>query len=122
MRSQQTFLSRKIGASRVRVVKTYDAGFAREAFQEMDETALAHLAKTMAAEDLFDPEDAPQSPSEYADFLWGEVAESSRERDQISSFFVVTRASGDGRSLLYVSGDWPSAESYAKELAANVTA
>lgn len=117
MRSQATFLSRKLGASRVRVLKTYDVGFGREAFDEMDEAALAHLADALTADEVFDPEEVPESPSEFADFLWGQVVESARERDEISSFFVVTRVSSRGKSLLYVSGDWPSAESYVRQIA-----
>lgn len=106
-----------MGLSRIRVLKTYDSAFAREAFSEMDEMALSHLAGTLAAEGIFKPEDAPESPLEYTDFLWRQVEESARERDQVRSFFVVNRVSYRHESPLYVSAGWPSAESYAKEIA-----
>ena len=116
MPQEEVFLEIQAGSDMIRVVKTYDAGFARECFELMDNSSLKALSDSLRLEDSFDENDIPStSDVGYADFLWQEMYDSAREESQIRSFFVVTRTAGDRREPLYVSGDWPSAESYAKD-------
>ncbi len=112
MPMQEIFQRIRVGSNRFHVLKTYDTSLAKEVFSEMDRPALGHLANSLSLEEQYDPEDIPESPSEYADFLWDEMLESAREDGQVRSFFVVTRISSRERLHLYVSGDWPSAEEY----------
>ena len=118
MPSQQIFLSKKRDHSTLRVLKTYDVSFAREAFEEMDDKAILHLVSALLAEGHFEPEDVPESILEHPDFIWSQVLELARERDSNLSFFVVTRVFRQERSLLYVSPDWPTAESFVEDTAA----
>jgi len=116
MPTQETFLHKRVGASRFQVLKTYDTSLAREAFAEMDSVALGHLAKFLLIEEQYDAEQIQDSPSDYADFLWDEMSESAREDGQVCSYFVVTCISSQGKSFVYVSGDWPSAEGYVQRI------
>jgi len=117
MPMQKTFLSRKVGMNRFAIVKTYDTYLARETFTDMNPLALDHLAKSLAIEEQYNPEDIPQSADDYRELLWDEMAESAREDGQRCSFFVVTRTSLQIELPIYVSGDWPSAERYVQKIA-----
>lgn len=116
MPAQEVFLDRTIGDHRFQILKTYDTGFAREAFAEMNPAALDHLARSLAVESGFDIEGGAGSAHEYADILWDGLAESAREDGQKCSFFVVSQSSKTRKSFLYVSGDWPSAEGFVRRL------
>lgn len=118
---QETFFSQKVGDRKVEVIKTYDLSFAREAFDDMDDAGLKHLWATLEPEKLYDAEDLPvlDAPDGEAEaFLWDEMCEQAREDvrqdPNLRSFFVVTEFDGKQMNNLYVSPDWPSAESYAK--------
>ncbi len=117
MPAQEMFLDRQVGAERIQVLKTYDTVFAREVFAGMEPDALDHLAESLSVES----DEAASGPdSDYADILWDEMADSAREDGQRCSFFVVKRSSSmTGDSLLYVSGDWPSAEQYMRRIQEN---
>jgi hypothetical protein len=114
MPTQEKYLRQRIGNKRIKIIKTYDKSLGHEAFADMDSAALDHLASSLALEQQYELSDIPIRPAEALDFLWDEVCESAREDGQKCSFFVVTRASRSARSFLYVSGDWPSAENYAR--------
>ena len=120
MRGQETYLELKRGDDSINVVKTYDAGFAREAFDSMDDTAVDVLASSLRLEENFDLGDIPnREASEYDDFLWEALVEAAQEDGHIRSYFVVeTKSSTNGARLAFVSPDWPCAEGYAKSLAA----
>jgi hypothetical protein len=116
---QEIFLEQLAGDDRVQVLKTYDQTLAKEAFDLMDPPALAFLGKSLGIKESYEPNDIPNDASDFGDFLWVELLDSSREEGQIRSFFVVRRSSPRGESLLYVSGDWPSAEAFARGLLAH---
>ena len=115
MPREETFLAASIENGTVAVTKTYDQRFAQEAFAHMDETALAHLAKSLAFTGTFEDEDIP-SPSEenYQDFVWEAMVDSAREDGNVFSYFVVQKTSGGSSEDIFVSGDWPTAEAYAR--------
>lgn len=49
MPGQTTFFDEIIGGTRVEVLKSYDEAFAREAFEQMDEDALAFLVRSLTS-------------------------------------------------------------------------
>lgn len=115
MPKQEVFFEQDTGDRRVEILKTYDTNYAHEAFRNMDEAAQDHLWKSLAIDDTYEVGDVPPPHTpEGEDFLWGEVLEAAREDGNLNSFFVVNEAKGDGPESLYVSPDWPSAESFAK--------
>lgn len=115
MPQEEVFLELQDGIDTIRVVKTYDAAFAKECFDAMDELALKTLADSLSLEESYDVVDIPSaSDNEYADFLWQEMFDSAKEDGQTRSFFVVTTSKGNRVQPIYVSADWPSAEAYAK--------
>ena len=116
MPKQESYLELKTGDSSVHVWKTYDGLFAREAFDAMDDAGLRVLAQSLDLEETFDREDIPAVDApDYRDFLWEAVAESSTEDGHLRSYFVVeVQAKNKGQQLAYVSGDWPSAQDFAK--------
>lgn len=115
MPMQEIFMEREVGADHYQVIKSYDTRFAKETFEGMDEAALKHLSKSLDLEANFEVEDIPTETDEVRSFLWDVMYDSSREDGQRTSFFVVRRTSPVGESFPYVSGDWPSAESYVLE-------
>jgi hypothetical protein len=124
MPQQEVFFEQDTGDRRIQVLKTYDPGFAREVFDEMDAAAQAILWNSLEIEQTYDPADLPSpTDADRADFLWEELLDSAREdvrqNPNLRSFFVVNeiRNAAPQRSL-YVSPDWPSAESFAKNLLA----
>lgn len=125
MPKQETFFEQKAGDRTVQVLKTYDEGYAKEAFDNMDEQALKHLWNALKPEDIYEPSDLPSldNPTdgggEAESFLWDELVdqalEDPRASPRLTSFFVVNvTVEGKREESVYVSPDWPSAESFAK--------
>jgi len=113
MPHEETFLTTSIENGTVAVIKTYDQNLAQEAFAHMDETALAHLARSLTFPDTFEDEDVPSPSHEnYRDFVWEAMVDSAREDGNIFSYFVVKKTSGGSSEDVFVSGDWPTAEAY----------
>jgi hypothetical protein len=117
MPQQELFFQQEAGGRRIEVLKTYDQQFAREAFDSMDEEAQAHLWNSLKPEQLYDPAGLPtlSEREDYEAFLWDELVAQAREDWQTFSYFVVNQAEGGHSESLYVSPDWPSAETYAKK-------
>jgi hypothetical protein len=116
MPQQQTFFEQTSGHLHVEVCKTYDRAYAREAFASMNEAAYAQLWNSLGIEGLYDRVDIP-SPDDASrlDFLWNELEDAAREEGNLCSFFVVNAASGGASNSIFVSADWPSAETFAKD-------
>ena len=124
MPKQETFLEENKDGVAVEVVKTYDRSYAREVFLAMDSDAMRMLAAALDIESNYDPADIPDPDgSEYEDFLWEELLEAGIEDvwldPNLRSFFVVSESVGGKSRDLYVSGDYPSAEAFAKKLLAH---
>ena len=115
MPQQEMFFEQVAGDRRVEVLKTYDRGYAREAFGDMDEAAQAFLWNSLGINEAYDAADVPsRQDAASEDFLWEELLEAAREDGNLLSFFVVSEANGPRSRSLYVSPDWPSAEAFAK--------
>lgn len=128
MPKQEIFFEQRDGDRKIEVLKTYDQGYAREAFSSMGEEALEYLWLALKPEEIYDPAGLPSltdpsnASNEAQDFLWDELLEQAREDGNLLSFFVVSETNGRRTDSLYVSPDWPSAEAYAKERLAAVPA
>jgi hypothetical protein len=123
MPRQETFMTVKNGDETVEVLKTYDQAFAREVFRNMDDNALAHLAASLNVEALFEPANIPKpSDEDYEAFIWDVMVDDAREDWKSFSYFVVTRSNGRKTEELFVSGDWPTAEAYVKQMGLPETA
>lgn len=90
-------------------------------FDEMDDDAQAILWKSLDIEQTYEAADLPAPTDPHRDdFLWDELMDSAREdvrlNPNLRSFFVVSEIRGASPQSLYVSADWPSAESFAKHL------
>lgn len=117
MPKQETFLEEEANGRKLQVVKTYDPAFAREAFECMDDVALAFLRESLQLEAAYAPEDLPKvGDSDYNDVLWEEVEDGAREDWNKFSYFVVMTGQGGDLSPVYVSSDWPSARDFSKQL------
>ncbi len=115
MPQQEIFFEHITGQRRIEVLKTYDRGYAREAFGNMDEAAQNYLWSTLRIDDTYEVTDVPtRGTSDGHDFLWEELLEAAREDGNVLSFFVVNDTDGAISESLYVSPDWPSAEAFAK--------
>lgn len=120
MPQQELFFEQITAAGRIEVLKTYDQQFAREAFSNMDEAALQSLWDALKPEEIYDPANLPSlnDPNDVTGeaeaFLWDELVDQARERDNLFSFFVVNEVKSGRTENLYVSPDWPSAEAFAK--------
>ena len=111
MPQQETFFDKERNGRSVQVIKSYDAGFAKEAFRAMDDSALDFLGKSFNLEAKYEASGLPlTSDPDYADFLWDEMEEEAREDWKTFSYFVVL----SDRSPLFVSPDWPTAEAFAQ--------
>lgn len=126
MPQQEVFFEQVTGDRRIQVLKTYDPAYAREVFDEMDDDAQAMLWKSLDIEQAYDAKDLPSSTDPgRADFLWDELMDSAREdvrlNPNLRSFFVVNEIRSATPQSLYVSADWPSAESFAKNLLAKAS-
>jgi len=118
MPKQETFLELQDGLRHIRVVKTYDAQYAREVFQEVDAVSIRILADSMDLAGNYEANDIPSIESpDYSDFVWEELLDKAREDGQLRSFFVVA-VDEDGKTekTPFISADWPTAESFAKQL------
>jgi hypothetical protein len=107
MPAQEAFFKQRIGAEFFKIIKTYDASLAREAFADMGPLALHHLAESLMIEQQYESNEIPSASVDDPDFLWEELCESAREDGQKCSFFVVSKASKLRRSFRHVSADWP---------------
>lgn len=117
MPRQETFLSVQNGDELLEVLKTYDETFARAAFRNMDEDALAQLAESLKFDALYETDNIPKSQDEgYEEFVWDVMVEEAREEYNTFSYFVVTKTRGSRSEELFVSPDWPTAEAYVKKL------
>jgi hypothetical protein len=121
MPQQETFFEREISSAiQIKVLKTYDEQFAHEAFNSMDEPALAVLWLNLKVEDSYDTADISDQGPESNDFLWEVLLDEAREDGHLRSFFIVTEVKGKSSRSLYVSPDWPDAETFAMELSRTV--
>ncbi|HEV2577129.1 MAG TPA: hypothetical protein VGU25_07955 [Acidobacteriaceae bacterium] len=117
MPRQETFLSVQNDDELLEIVKTYDESFAREAFRNMDEDALARLAESLKFESLYEPEGIPKPQDDgYEEFVWDVMVEEAREEYNTFSYFIVTKTVGGRSEELFVSPDWPTAEAYVKKM------
>jgi hypothetical protein len=121
MPQQEVFFGQKAGDQRVEVLKTYDRNFAREAFGNMNEEAQSHLWNSLGIDESYESADIPER-SDSPDFLWEELLEAAREDGNQLSFFVVIESNGKSSESLYVSPDWPSAETFANKRLASLAA
>lgn len=119
MPKQETFFEQQNGGRQITVLKSYDQGYAREAFRGMDEEAQKHLWAALRPEEVYEPANLPvlgdlsDVGREAEAFLWDELLEQAREDGNLLSFFIVNETDGSHTENLYVSPDWPSAESFA---------
>ena len=119
MPQQEVFFEQKAGDRLIAVLKTYDRSYAREVFGNVDDEAKRSLAAALEIAENHDPEDIPDpNGQDYEDFLWEELSEASledvRQSPRLYSFFVVTETKAGKAEDIYISGDWPSAEAFAK--------
>lgn len=128
MPRQETFLNERNGDQVIEVLKSYDQVYAREAFRNMDDEAQRLLWSVLRPEEIYEPSGLPtlddenDMTGEAEAFLWDELLEQAREDGNVLSFFVVIETKGSRTESLYVSPDWPSAESFARaRLAAAAT-
>ena len=115
MPQQEVFFEQGIEDLRVKVIKTYDQNFAREAFACMDEAAQTYLWNSLGIDETY-------SPAGSEDLLWDELLDAARDDGNQLSFFVVNEAKGFRSESLYVAPDWPSAEAFAKRRLADARA
>jgi hypothetical protein len=119
MPQQEVFLREEAAGRTIEVLKTYDPAYAREVFEEMDDEAQSFLWNSLDIEQNFEAADIPSlTDPTRADFLWDELLESAiedvRQNPNLRSFFVVNEVRGTAPQSLYVSADWPSAETFAR--------
>jgi hypothetical protein len=125
MPKQEIFFEQQGSDRRVEVLKSYDEGYARETFSNMDEQALQHLWNALKLEENYEAADLPSlnNPDDVNDdakaFLWDQLVEQAledpRAYPRLTSFFIVNETlAGKAEESIYVSPDWPSAESFAK--------
>ena len=114
MPQQEVFYEQSLGDRRIQVLKTYDQSYARDAFDNMDETARRRLWNSLELHENYEPADLPQiQTQDGADFMWDELLEAAHEDGNVLSFFVVNESGSGLTKSLYVSPDWPSAEGFA---------
>lgn len=120
MPRQEIFFEESKGGLRIEVLKSYDQSYAREAFHNMTTDAQQILWSALKPEETYDPAGLPSlnDPNDVTGeaeaFLWDELLEQAREDGNLLSFFIVNEITGSQAESLYVSPDWPSAESFAK--------
>jgi 2-hydroxy-3-keto-5-methylthiopentenyl-1-phosphate phosphatase len=123
MPRQELFFERTEGDRHIEVIKTYDSSYAQEVFRSMDGDAISALAAALELDSNYDAADIPDPKgSDYEDFIWEELLDTGLEDVRLDpnlrSFFVVSQSTEGSARDLYVSGDWPSAERFAKKLLA----
>ena len=120
MPQQTVFLDERKGDRKVEVLKSYDQSYAHEAFRNMDDEAQQLLWNILKPEEVYEPAGLPSlnDPNDLAGeaeaFMWDELLEQAREDGNLLSFFIVNETTGTRTESLYVSPDWPSAESFAR--------
>jgi hypothetical protein len=115
MPQQETFFEGAVDARRIEVIKTYDQIYAHESFGNMDAAAQSFLWNALKIDENYDLKDLPlRHDANAEDFLWEELISSAREYGNQVSFFVVVESKENCSTAIYVSPDWPSAESFAK--------
>jgi hypothetical protein len=114
MSGQTTFFEEIIGGTRIEVLKSYDEALAREAFERMDEDALAFLARSLSAGDSDEVTGPNSGDPDYTEVIWEELKDGAREDWNSFSYFIVAEESAGHTSPLFVSADWPTAEAFAK--------
>ena len=114
MPEQTTFFEEIIGGTRVEVLKSYDEVFAREAFEQLHDDALAFLARSLSFLDSNDVNGPNPGDPDYSDLIWDELKDGAREDWNSFSYFIVAEESAGHTSSLFVSADWPTAEAFAK--------
>jgi hypothetical protein len=119
MPKQETFLSETANGVVVEVVKTYDRSYAREVFSVAGDGARKALATSLDIQKNYEQDDIPDPDgSDYDDFLWQELLDAAvedvRQSPSLSSFFVVTETREGKTADIYISADWPSAETFAR--------
>ena len=120
MPKQELFLEELNGDRKIQVLKSYDQGYAHEAFNNMDDEAQKALWSVLNPEEIYDPAGLPSlndpndSNEEAEAFMWDELLEQAREDGNLLSFFIVNEAKNSRAESLYVSPDWPSAETFAR--------
>jgi hypothetical protein len=118
---QEVFLHEDRDGIVTEVLKTYDRAYAREVFGEIGDHARRALAETLEISANYDEADIPpvDSPG-FDDMLWEELCEAAREDvrqdPNLYSFFVVTQSKAGALEELYISPDWPSAETFARSV------
>ncbi len=127
MPRQETFFDESKGGRRIEVLKSYDLGYARDAFRNMATDAQQKLWSVLNPEETYDHAELPSlnDPNDVTGkaeaFLWDELMEQAREDGNLLSFFIVNEIAGSRSESLYVSPDWPSAESFAKGRLATIS-
>jgi len=122
MPKQEMLYEQKTGDRRIEVLKVYDRSYAREAFSNMDEYARKFLWGSLGINENHDAADVPSSDDPASeDFLWDELLDAAREDGNLLSFFVVNEQNGSISESVYVSPDWQSAETFAKNRLATVS-
>jgi len=116
MPQQETFFEQTTGDTRVQVLKSYDAAYAREAFSLMDAEALSFLGHSLHAQGAVSTDLPSPDDEQFADSLWQEVEDGAREDWNSFSYFIVIEKKGSETVARFVSSDWPSAEAFAKKL------
>ena len=120
MPQQTVFLDERKRDRKVEGLKSYDQSYAHEAFRNMDDEAQQFLWNILKPEEVFEPAGLPSlnDPNDLAGeaeaFMWDELLEQAREDGNLLSFFIVNETTGTRTESLYVSPDWPSAESFAR--------
>ena len=115
MPRQETFLSVKNGDETIEVLKTFDQHFAKEAFRNMDDSALAHLASSLNLESPNEPSGIPKPTNDgNEDIIWDVIVDEARDDWNSFSYFIVTKSRRSETQELIVSGDWPTAKAYVK--------
>lgn len=130
MPKQEVFFEQSAAGTRIEVLKSYDEGYAREAFNSMDEEARKQLWDALEPEENYDAAELPKlnDPEDINDeagaFLWDELVtqslEDPRASPRMNSFFIVNETADGQSESLYVSPDWPSAEAFAKQRLATI--
>lgn len=117
MPQQEVFFEQRAGNRHIVVLKSYDQAYAREAFESMDDGGLQRLWTSLKPEEAYDVADLPSLSDSEGDgeaFLWDELLEQARENGPVLSFFIVNEMVNNNSKSLFVSPDWPTAETFAK--------
>jgi hypothetical protein len=88
-------MSVKSGDETIEVLKTYDQHVAKEAFRNMDDSALAHLASSLKLESIYEPSGIPKPTDEgYKDFIWDVMVDEAPGRLEFVLLFHRHKVTG----------------------------